>query len=70
MPTTHSVGLQTSSNAVPSVNLTGEAMFGRPFVVRQQYGQNTITQQQVWTGSASNFVMVSAVGFTTGQVLG
>jgi hypothetical protein len=70
MPTTHSIGLQTSSASVPSVNLTGEAMFGRPFRVTQQYGQNIMSTAQVWTGSASNFTLVSLVSFTTGVVQG
>jgi len=70
MPTTHSVGLQTSSASVPSVNLTGEAMFGRAFRVTQQYGQNIMTSVPVWTGSASNFVLVTAVAFTANTPAG
>jgi hypothetical protein len=56
------LGVTTTSTAVASVNLTGEAMFGRPFVVKHQYGDLTFTAQTVLTGNSS--AVVHTTGFT------
>jgi hypothetical protein len=57
------LGVTTTSTAVASVNATAEAMFGRPFIVRHQYGDLTFTAQTVLTGNSST--VVHTTGFTT-----
>lgn len=53
MSTQSHIGTITTSTAVPVVNQTGEAMFGRPFIVRQQHGWIVETPQIVNTVSGT-----------------
>jgi hypothetical protein len=60
---TYSQGTVTTSVAVASVNKTGEAMFGRPFIVTSQNGYEVQNQITVLTGNSS--ALVTVVGHTT-----
>jgi hypothetical protein len=61
--TTWHVATQTTSAAVQSVNQTGEAMFGRPFVVTHRFGY--AVEQPVVVLTGNNSATVHASSFTT-----
>lgn len=54
--TNYTVGVVVTSTAVPVVNQTGEALFGRPFIVRRET-VNTIFQQTTVTDSAGSHIV-------------
>ncbi len=58
----YSVGTIVTSTAVPVVNQTGEAMFGRPFISRHETGVILHTTTTV-TDSAGGHV-VTVTGYT------